>query len=128
MDINIDRLEKLQKILKERKRKPIELLNTVLKLLDFKKVEIKLYNTLLKKEMKMNELVQRLNISERSIRTHIKTLYKKGFIKRKALMGDRLKYVYSSVTPKIAWKIVKKRVNETLNQVDKIFQKISVFL
>ncbi len=128
MYISVDRLEKLQKILKERKRKPIELLNTVLKLLDFKKVEIKLYNTLLKKEMKMNELVQRLNISERSIRTHIKTLYKKGFIKRKALMGNRLKYIYSSVTPKIAWKIVKKRVNETFNQMDKIFQKISVFL
>jgi predicted DNA-binding transcriptional regulator len=128
MDISVDRLEKLQKILKERKRKPIELLNAVLKLLDFKKVEIKLYNALLKKQMKMNELVQRLNMSERSIRTHIKTLYKKGFIKRKALMGNRLKYVYSSVTPKIAWKIVKKRVNETLNQVDKIFQKISVFL
>jgi len=128
MNISVDKLEKLQVILKEKKRKPVELLNMVLKFLDFKKTEIKLYDSLLKKEMEMNEIVQCLNMSERSIRTHIKNLYKKGFIKRKVLMKGRLKYVYSSVAPEIAWKIVKKRVNETLNQMDKVFQKLSVLL
>jgi predicted DNA-binding transcriptional regulator len=127
MSIDIDRLTKLQKALKERKRTPVEVLTTVLRLLDFKEAEIKLYSTLLKKEMMMDEIVQNLNASERSARTHIKVLYEKGFVKRKVVIGDRLKYTYSSISPETAWRIVKKEVNSVLKQVDKILKNVSVF-
>ena len=128
MGISVDRLARLQKILKEGKRTPTEVLSTVLKFLDFKEAEIKLYNILLKKEMAMDEIVKKLNASERSARAHIKTLYEKGFVKRRVIVGDRLKYAYSSVSPETAWKLVKKGVNSALKQVDKILRNVSFLL
>jgi predicted DNA-binding transcriptional regulator len=128
MGINVDLLTKLQKALKERKKTPAEVLSTVLKILDFKEAEIKLYNILLKKELTMEEIVQALNASERSARRHIKTLCEKGFVKRNVVMGDRLKYTYASVSPKIAWKIVKKEANGALKRIDEILKNVSIAL
>ncbi len=126
--MSIDRLARLEKVLKEKKRAPTEVLSTVLKFLDFKDAEIRLYKILLKREMMMDEIVQNLNASERSAREHIKTLYKKGFVKRKVVIGERLKYAYYSVSPETAWKIVKRGVNNALKDVDKILKNVSVFL
>lgn len=128
MSINIDRLAKFQKALGERKRTPTETIGLVLKILDFKETEIRLYDILLKKEMIMDEIVQTLDTSERSARSHIKTLYEKGFVKKRAVIGDRLKYAYSSVSPEIAWRILKNDINRTLNQVNKVLKNVHTFL
>ncbi len=122
-----DRLTKLQEILKKGKRTPVEVFTTVLRFLDFKEAEIRIYKLLLKKEMGVSEIVQNLNASERSARAHIKTLYEKGFVKRRVVIGNRLKYAYSSVSPEIAWQIVRGGVNKTLNRVDTILKNANVF-
>ncbi len=127
MNLNIDKLEELQRILKERKIHPIELLNTFFELLDFKETEIKVYNCLLKREMLVSEIIVALGVSERSIRSHLKKLYEKGFVNRKVIVSDRLKYAYFSVSPKTAWKIVKKNINDILKQVDSVFKISPVF-
>lgn len=125
MGINVNLLAKLQKALKKRKKTPAEVLSMILKILDFKETEIRLYNILLKKELTMEEIVQTLNVSERSAREHIKMLCEKGFVKRNVVMGNRLKYTYASASPKIAWKIVKKETNGALKRVDEILKKVS---
>lgn len=124
--VTADRLTKIQEILNKGKRTPVQVFSTVLRFIDFKEAEIKIYNLLLKKDMEMGEIVQNLNASERSARGHIKTLYEKGFVKRRVVVGNRLKYAYSSVSPEIAWRIIRGSVNRTLNQVDKILKNANV--
>jgi len=114
----MDRLTRIQKILKEKGKKPMELINIVLKFIDFKEAEIRLYNLLLDKEMTIAEIVRELKISERSVREHISKLYKKGFVNRKIVAENRLKYVYSSISPEIAWQMIKKNINAIINQID----------
>jgi len=89
-------IEDIEKALCQRK-KPIELLNIILVFLNFKSVEIRIYNLLLKTSLTIKQLEQQLNISERTIRKYIKRLDEEGFIIKKVEQGKRLKYIYMAV-------------------------------
>ncbi len=49
-------------------RKPIELLNAILGFLNFKPVEIKIYNLLLNSSLTIKQIEDQLDLSERTIR------------------------------------------------------------
>ncbi len=114
-------IEDIEKALNQRK-KPIELLNIILGFLNFKSVEIRIYNLLLKTSLTIKQLEQQLNISERTIRKYIKRLDEEGFIIRKVEQGKRLKYVYMAVPIQEAWEKVKDKIEKILGDITKVLE------
>jgi len=99
---------------------PIEAFNASLALLDFKTVEVKIYDLLLKTSMTIKEIQDQLDISERSIRMHIKKLEEEGLIIKKVEQGTRLRYVYQSVQVQEAWEKVQQKINKMLADISKV--------
>jgi len=116
----------IEKILKGRK-KPIELLNVILSFLNFKPIEIKIYNTLLKSSLTIKQIEKQLNLSERTIRKYIKRLEQEGFINKKVKQGKRLKYIYSAVPIQEAWKNVRNKIQKILEEITKTLERKSMF-
>lgn len=119
-------IEDIENVLKGRK-KPTELLNTILGFLDFKTTEIKIYNLLLKSSLTIKQIERQLNLSERTIRKYIKKLSQDGFITRKVEQGKRLKYVYMAVPVQETWKKVKDKVQEILDAITKVLKTKAIF-
>ncbi|RLJ05275.1 MAG: hypothetical protein DRP18_03445 [Candidatus Aenigmatarchaeota archaeon] len=117
----------IEKILKERK-KPIELLNVIFGFLNFKPIEIKIYNILLKSSLTIKQMEKQLNLSERTIRKYIKRLEQEGFINKRVKQDKRLKYVYNAVPIQEAWKNVRNKIQKILEEITKTLQrKAAVF-
>ena len=119
-------IEDIEKALNKRK-KPIELLNVILGFLNFKSVEIKIYNLLLKTSLTIKQIEKQLNISERTIRKYIKRLDGEGFIIKKVEQGKRLKYVYMAVPVQEAWKKVKDKIQTILGDITKVLEMKTMF-
>ena len=119
-------VEDIEKALDERK-KPVELLNVILGFLNFKSMEIKIYNLLLKTSLTIKQIEQQLNISERTIRKYIKRLDEEGFIVKKVEQGKRLKYVYMAIPIQEAWKKVKDKIEKILGDITKVLEIKAVF-
>ncbi len=98
---------------------PVELLNVILGFLNFKKVEIEIYNILLKSSLTIKEIEKKSNLSERTIRKHLKRLCQEGFITKKVKEDKRLKYVYKAVPVQEAWKKANNKIQRTLNEITK---------
>ena len=111
----------------EKGKKPTELLNVILGFLNFKSVEIKIYNLLLKSSLTIKQIEKRLNLSERTIRKYIKRLDEEGFIIRTVEQGKRLKYVYVAVPVQEAWKKVKGKIEKILGNITKVLELKAVF-
>ena len=79
----------IEKILKEGKD-PVEVLNVILRFLNFKPTEIKIYNILLKSSLTIKQIEKQLNLSERTIRKYIKRLEQEGFINKRVKQGKGL--------------------------------------
>ena len=118
-------VEDIEKALNERK-KPVELLNLIFTFLNFKSVEIKIYNLLLKTSLTIKQIEKQLNISERTIRKYIKRLDKEGFIIRTVEQGKRLKYVYMAIPIQEAWEKVKDKMEKILGDITKALEMKSV--
>ena len=117
----------IEKILKERK-KPIELLNVIFGFLNFKPIEIRIYNLLLKSSLTIKQMEKQLNLSERTIRKYIKRLEQEGFINKRVKQDKRLKYVYNAVPIQKAWKNVRNKIQKILEEITKTLQrKAAVF-
>ncbi|RLG33166.1 hypothetical protein DRN80_05085 [Methanosarcinales archaeon] len=111
----------MEKALKEGK-KPIELLNVILGFLNFKPIEIKIYNLLLNSSLTIKQIQNLLNLSERTIRKYIRRLDQEGFIIKKVEEGKRLKYVYTAVPVQEAWKKVKRKIQEILDETTRVLK------
>ena len=115
----------IEKILKERK-KPIELLSVILNFLNFKPIEIKIYNILLKSSLTIKQMEKQLNLSERTIRKYIKRLEQEGFINKKVKQDKRLKYIYNAVPIREAWKNVRNKIQKILEEITKTLERKAV--
>ena len=116
-----DYIADIEKSLKEGK-KPIEVLNVILGFLNFKSVEIRIYNILLKKPLTIKQLEEHLNLSERTIRKYIKRLDSEGFITKKVEQDKRLRYVYSAVPIRETWEKVKDKIERILIDITKVLE------
>ena len=116
-----DYIADIEKSLKEGK-KPIEVLNVILGFLNFKSVEIRIYNILLKKPLTIKQLEEHLNLSERTIRKYIKRLDREGLITKKVEQGKRLRYVYSAVPIRETWEKVKDKIERILIDITKVLE------
>jgi len=114
-------IEDIEKAI-SKKEKPVELLNVIFTFLNFKSVEIRIYNLLLKTAMTIKQIEQQLNISERTIRKYIKRLDEEGFIIKKVEQGKRLKYIYRSVPVQEAWEKVKDKIEKILSDITKVLE------
>ena len=115
-------VSEIEKALKQRK-KPVELLNLIFAFLNFKKAEVKIYNLLLKKSLTIKEMKEQLGISERTIRKYLKKLHEEGFIKRKVDESERLRYIYRAVSLREAWKLVRKRIENIMDEISQVIAK-----
>jgi predicted transcriptional regulator len=106
--------------------RPIEAFNASLALLNFKTVEVKIYDLLLKTSLTIKEIEQQLDISERSIRTHIKKLEEEELIIKRVEQGNRLHYVYQSIQIRDAWKKVEKKINSMVGDIAKVIESSDV--
>ena len=111
----------------EKEKKPTELLNVILGFLNFKSVEIKIYNLLLKSSLTIKQIEKRLNLSERTIRKYIKRLNEEGFIIRTVEQGKRLKYVYVAVPVQESWKKVKDKIERILGNITEVLELKTAF-
>jgi len=116
----------IERILKGRK-KPIELLNVILGFLNFKAIEIKIYNLLLKSSLTIKQIEKQLNLSERTIRKYIKRLEQEGFINKKVKQDKRLKYIYNAVPIQEAWKNVRNKIQKILEEITKTLERKAMF-
>ena len=116
----------IEKILKGGK-KPIELLNVILAFLNFKPIEIKIYNILLKSSLTIKQIEKQLNLSERTIRKYIKRLEQEGFINKKVKQDKRLKYIYNAVPIREAWENVKNKIQKILEEITKTLERKAIF-
>ena len=116
-----DYIGDIEKALTEEK-KPAELLNVILGFLNFKPVEIKIYNLLLTSSLTIKQIQNLLNLSERTIRKYILRLDQEGFITKTVEEGKRLKYVYTAVPIQEAWKKVKGQIQEILDEITRVLE------
>ncbi len=114
-------IEDIEKALNN-KKKPVELLNVIFTFLNFKPIEIKIYNVLLKTSFTIKQIEQKIDVSERTIRKHIKRLDEEGFIVKKVVHDKRLKYVYSAVPVYDAWEKVKDKIENILSDITKVLE------
>ena len=114
-------IEDIDKALNE-KKKPVELLNVIFTFLNFKVMEVKIYNHLLNMSLTIKQIERQLNISERTIRKYIKRLDEEGFITRKVEQGERLKYIYTAVPVQVAWEKVKEKIEKILDNITKVLE------
>ena len=119
-------IEDIDKALNE-KKKPVELLNVIFTFLNFKVMEVKIYNHLLNMSLTIKQIEKQLNISERTIRKYIKRLDEEGFIIRTVEQGKRLKYVYVAVPVQEAWDKVKGNIEKMLGDITKVLKMKTVF-
>lgn len=111
----------IEKALEERKE-PVEILNTILGFLNFKRIEIKIYGLLLKSSLTIKQIEKQLNLSERTIRKYIKRLDQEGLISKKVEQGKRLKYTYRAVPVQETWKKVKDKIQKILDEITKVLK------
>jgi len=116
----------IEKILKGR-RKPIELFNVILMFINFKPTEIKIYNILLKSSLTIKQIEKQLNLSERTIRKHIKRLSQEGFIIKKVKRGKRLKYIYSAIPIQEAWGKARNKIQKIMEEITKTLEMKAMF-
>ena len=112
----------IEKAINETKN-PIDLLSVIFTFLNFKPVEIKIYNLLLKTSLTIKQIERKLDISERTIRKYIKRLDDEGFITKKIVQDKRLKYVYRALPIREAWKKVKDKIANILEDITKVLEK-----
>ncbi|MGB2728710.1 MAG: helix-turn-helix domain-containing protein [Halobacteriota archaeon] len=116
-----DYIADIEKALKEGK-KPKELLTVILGFLNFKPIEIKIYDLLLNSSLTIKQIQNLLDLSERTIRKYIRRLDQEGFIIKRVEEGKRLKYVYSAVPVQEAWKKVKGKIQGALDEITRVLE------
>jgi len=114
--VKINYIEDIEEALSE-KKKPVELLNIIFSFLNFKSIEIKIYNLLLKTSLTIKQIEKKIDVSERTIRKHIKRLDEEGFIVKKVVHDKRLKYVYSAVPIQDTWEKVKGKISKIIDDI-----------
>ncbi|ASJ03888.1 MULTISPECIES: transcriptional regulator [Thermococcus] len=98
-----------------------ERLEALLRSLGVKKTELRIYRLLLEKSepMRITEIQKELGISERSVREHVLSLYRKGILRRKLIEQGWLGYVYTAVSPSEVLEHLKENLIKRINEIEK---------
>ncbi|AEC51488.1 hypothetical protein PNA2_0572 [Pyrococcus sp. NA2] len=99
-------------------------LETLLRAIGLKKNEIMIYRLLVEKKrgMRIKEIQKELGISERSVRTHVLNLYRKGLLKRELIQRGWLGYIYTAVSPGEILQRIKEHIMKSIEELEKEFK------
>jgi len=97
-----------------------ERLEALLRSLGVKKTELRIYRLLLEKKepMRITEIQKELGISERSVREHVLSLYRKGILRRSLIEQGWLGYVYTAVSPGEVLENIKQSLIKRINELE----------
>ncbi|AIU69651.1 transcriptional regulator [Thermococcus eurythermalis] len=100
-----------------------ERLEALLRSLGVKKTELRIYRLLLEKKrpMRITEIVKEVGISERSVREHVLSLYRKGMLRRELIQQGWLGYTYTAVSPAELLENIKRNILEKISELEKEF-------
>jgi len=95
-------------------------LESLLRSMGVKKTELRIYRLLLEKKrpMRVTEIVKELGISERSVREHVLSLYRRGMLKRELIQQGWLGYTYTAVSPGELLENLKKYILDWINEIE----------
>jgi predicted DNA-binding transcriptional regulator len=98
-----------------------ERLEALLRSFGVKKTELRIYRLLLEKSepMRITEIQRELGISERSVREHVLSLYRKGILRRRLIEQGWLGYVYTAVSPSEVLEHLKENLIKRINEIEK---------
>ncbi len=104
-----------------------ERLEALLRSLGVKKTELRIYRLLLEKKrpMRITEIQKELGISERSVREHVLSLYRKGILRRNLVEQGWLGYVYTALSPTEVLEHLKQNILRRIDEIEKEFRKSS---
>jgi predicted DNA-binding transcriptional regulator len=71
-----------------------------------------IYEILEKRPMTIKQLQKTTRVSERMLRTYLDDMIRRGFVKKKVVEGNRLKYVYKATEPQTILDHIKTKVTE----------------
>ncbi|WP_456423696.1 helix-turn-helix domain-containing protein [Thermococcus sp.] len=96
-------------------------LESLLRSMGVKRTELRIYRLLLEKKrpMRVTEIVKELGISERSVREHVLSLYRRGMLKRELIQQGWLGYTYTAVSPGELLENLKKYILDRINEIEK---------
>ncbi|ASJ08446.1 transcriptional regulator [Thermococcus siculi] len=102
-----------------------ERLEALLRSLGVKKTELRIYRLLLEKKtpMRITEIQKELGISERSVREHVLSLYRKGILRRTLIEQGWLGYTYSAVSPGEVLENIKQNIVKRINELEQELKK-----
>ncbi|NJE00733.1 MULTISPECIES: transcriptional regulator [Thermococcus] len=97
-----------------------EKLEALLRSLGVKKTELRIYRLLLDKKepMRITEIQRELGISERSVREHVLSLYRRGILRRTLIEQGWLGYTYSAVSPSEVLENIKQSLVKRINELE----------
>lgn len=100
-----------------------ERLEALLRSLGVKKTELRIYRLLLEKKrpMRITEIVKEVGISERSVREHVLSLYRKGMLRRELIQQGWLGYTYTAVSPAELLENIKRNILEKISELEREF-------
>lgn len=100
-----------------------ERLEALLRSLGVRKTELRIYRLLLEKKrpMRITEIVKEVGISERSVREHVLSLYRKGMLRRELIQQGWLGYTYTAVSPAELLENIKRNILEKISELEKEF-------
>ena len=104
-----------------------ERLEALLRSLGVKKTELRIYRLLLEKKrpMRITEIQKELGISERSVREHVLSLYRKGILRRNLVEQGWLGYVYTALSPTEVLEHLKQNILRRIDEIEKELRKSS---
>ncbi|BAA29114.1 transcriptional regulator [Pyrococcus horikoshii] len=99
-------------------------LESLLRTMGLKKNEIMIYNLLVEKKrgMRIREIQRELGISERSVRAHVLSLYRKGLLKRELVQKGWLGYIYTAVSPLEILQRIREHIMKSIEELEKEFK------
>ncbi|AFK21726.1 transcriptional regulator [Pyrococcus sp. ST04] len=102
----------------------LEKLEALLRVIGLKKNEIRIYRLLVEKKrgMRIREIQKELGISERSVRAHVLSLYRKGLLRRELIQRGWLGYVYLPVSPVEILQKIKASIIQRIEELEKEFK------
>jgi len=100
-----------------------ERFEALLRALGVKKTELRIYRLLLEssKPMRVTEIVRELGISERSVREHVLSLYRRGMLRRELVQQGWLGYTYTAVSPGELLENLKRNLLERIAELEREF-------
>jgi len=83
---------------------------TLINYFQLKPSEFQIYKLLMKKPMTINDIKKRTHFSERTIRYSLDNLINKNFLFKKALLTNRMKYLYYTNSENTIWETIMKKI------------------